>query len=304
MVWVKLDDHFDEHPKIVSVGPLGMALWVTGLAYCNRNLTDGFIPTAIALRMLTLEFPHPEDEDECTVLLGGSRGDDSDGQIGFIPDRYFVPNMLVAAGLWERVSGGYRVHDFTEYQPSKAEVQAEREQKRAAGKAGGQASAQARAQAKRNDLASRESTDRQAESNPVPVPVPVPESVIPFQKPEPREEAAAARDPMEEDPNDFSEAISRMCREWERATGTTVTAMLADQFESALARFPEDWVADAIRETGEANVKTWKYTKAILDRWAREGREVEPEPPDPVSKFREGHERWQKAATAWKEANG
>lgn len=26
MPWVRLDDHFDENPKVLSVGPLGLAL--------------------------------------------------------------------------------------------------------------------------------------------------------------------------------------------------------------------------------------------------------------------------------------
>ena len=162
MVWVRLDDHFDENPKILSVGPLGLALWVSGLAYCNRNLTDGFIPTSIALRLLSLEFEGPGDQTPSTMLVGGRRSGDADGQIGFVPDRFYIPNLLVVAALWESVPGGYQVHDYAEFQPIRAEIEKERAAKRAAGKAGGIAAAQARAVA-----------DGQAKSKPVPVPVPV-----------------------------------------------------------------------------------------------------------------------------------
>ena len=31
MPWVRLDDHFDEHPKLAEAGPLGLALWVAGM---------------------------------------------------------------------------------------------------------------------------------------------------------------------------------------------------------------------------------------------------------------------------------
>ena len=28
MPWIKVDDHFDEHPKIAKCGPLGIAMWL------------------------------------------------------------------------------------------------------------------------------------------------------------------------------------------------------------------------------------------------------------------------------------
>ena len=250
MVWVKIDDHFDEHPKIAAVGPLGIALWLTGLAYCNRNQTNGKIPATIALRLLSFEFPHPTDGDDCTILVGGERSADEE-QIGFVPDRYFIPNMLVAAGLWEEIPGGYLVHDYTDYQPTKEELAAEREQKRAAGKAGGQASAQARAKA-----------GAQAKSNPVPVPVPDP--VIPFRKPEPREAAAAAHAP------EGLDAVQSAWREAGHEVTPAVTRMMVQDIEA----MPLDWVLAAIDEGVQCGARGWKYIRSILERWKHEGREV------------------------------
>lgn len=165
MTWVKLDDHFDEHPKIAAVGPLGIALWVCGLAYCNRNLTDGFIPGSIARRLCGWEFDFP-DGSAATVLIGGERNQESIDQIGFVPDGLVVPNMLVAVGLWENVPGGFQVHDYTDFQPSKAQIEAERQQKASAGRAGGLARAQAESKQPLSTRLSR----IQAESKPVPVP--------------------------------------------------------------------------------------------------------------------------------------
>ena len=53
MPWVKIDDHFSEHPKHARVGPPGWGYWLAGLAYANRNLTDGFIPHAVAYSLAT-----------------------------------------------------------------------------------------------------------------------------------------------------------------------------------------------------------------------------------------------------------
>lgn len=151
MPWVKLDDHFDEHPKLAEAGPLGIALWVSGLAYCNRNLTDGFIPYRVAHCLLSFEG---------IGIFNGMQGQDVTCEM--------VAGILVDAGLWEMDGRDYRVHDYLEFQPSKAEVIAARTNKVEAGRAGGLASAQARAQASATALPQAEC---QAKSKPVPVPV-------------------------------------------------------------------------------------------------------------------------------------
>lgn len=124
MPWVKVDDHFDEHPKMARVGPLGWAMWLAGLAYCNRNLTDGFIPYTTARRLVSWDFLMPRNGSDIESIWSvgintGMHGEDVDSPL--------VIGMLVDAGLWEEVPGGYRVHDFMEYQPSKSEVVAERQ---------------------------------------------------------------------------------------------------------------------------------------------------------------------------------
>jgi len=97
VAWVKIDDNFADHPKIASAGPLGMALQVAALCYCNRYLTDGFIPRAMAPRLVYFEgFAEPHD----------------------------VITRLIEVGIWIEVEGGYRIHDYLEYQPSKADIEA------------------------------------------------------------------------------------------------------------------------------------------------------------------------------------
>lgn len=46
MAWVKIDQHFYDHPKWVSAPGDSIALWVAAMAWCNRNESiEGFIPT-------------------------------------------------------------------------------------------------------------------------------------------------------------------------------------------------------------------------------------------------------------------
>jgi hypothetical protein len=172
MPWVKIDDHFDEHPKLAAVGPVGWGVWLAGLAYCNRNLTDGFIPHAIAegiggawlIRTTEDQVDDTGGEftGECVwhiARTSGMSGDDMNSQ--------WVVELLVSNGLWSRTRGGYLIHDYAEYQPTKAEIIEERAKKAAAGQAGGLAAARARATAPVKAPAV-------AQSKPVPVPVPVP----------------------------------------------------------------------------------------------------------------------------------
>jgi hypothetical protein len=116
MVWVQIDDKFPEHPKVLLAGPLAGWLHVCGLCYCNRNLTDGFIPRAAVKTLADFEYIHVE--------------------VGSVPGLFAIDDdvtclglaaHLVVIGIWEEVPGGYKVHDFGDYQQSKAEVLAKRE---------------------------------------------------------------------------------------------------------------------------------------------------------------------------------
>jgi hypothetical protein len=121
MAWVRIDDHFDDHPKVVQAGPLGLAMYVAGLCYCNRNLTDGYIPAGQVARLVSFDGLYI----------------DVQGSVGGIdrPDAFHVAEDLVACGLWEPADEGYCIHDYLKYQPSRADIEAERERKSRAGKA-------------------------------------------------------------------------------------------------------------------------------------------------------------------------
>ncbi len=96
MTWVKIDDQFTDHPKIVAAGPLAGWLYVAGLCYSARYLTDGFIPRAQVRKLV--------DVDEVTPLV----------------------TALVTAGLWRESQGGYAIHHYLEYNPPAEKVKAER----------------------------------------------------------------------------------------------------------------------------------------------------------------------------------
>ena len=96
MVWFAVDDNLAFHPKVMEAGNAAMGLWVRAGAWSAANLTDGFVPTRIAMRL-------------------GSRN---------------MCNSLVTSGLFDVVLGGYQFHDWEVRQPSKADVEKRREQER------------------------------------------------------------------------------------------------------------------------------------------------------------------------------
>jgi hypothetical protein len=108
-MWVKVDDKFSEHPKVVEAGRhLGtygrgrvLAVWLAAMCYCNRNYTDGFFDEATA-RTWTLYDKRPLD----------------------------VALVMADAKLLRRVEGGFKFHDYEDYQPSADEVKAKKKKDR------------------------------------------------------------------------------------------------------------------------------------------------------------------------------
>jgi hypothetical protein len=92
MPWFKVDDNLAFHAKAVAAGNPAMGLWVRAGSWCAQQLTDGFLP------------------DHMLPALGTAQ----------------QAKRLVDNRLWERVQGGYRFHEWTERQPSKGDVEAER----------------------------------------------------------------------------------------------------------------------------------------------------------------------------------
>lgn len=131
MPWVKVSDSFYDHPKFADLTALGIAAWVIGLAYCNRNLTDGRIPKAFARRCLNTD----------GLCLGISYGPVADHAPDVRPTRTSGAarvaspehgiRELLDAGLWRDEGSCYVVHDYHDYQPSAEDVLRERASARA-----------------------------------------------------------------------------------------------------------------------------------------------------------------------------
>lgn len=97
MPWFKIDDGFHGHPKVMELSPAAVGIWTLAGTWCASYLTDGQIKHTIVRR------------------LGGEPG---------------MIQELVDAGLWIQDGNTYQFKDWEDYQPMKADVEAEREASR------------------------------------------------------------------------------------------------------------------------------------------------------------------------------
>lgn len=97
MGWARIDDGFDDHPKVLALldhddGPAAIGLWTLCLTWAHRNTrrkgkNPGRLPSSLPRRYL------------------GVLGRDA-------------AKLLVDAGLWELADDGWQIHDFYEYLPT------------------------------------------------------------------------------------------------------------------------------------------------------------------------------------------
>ena len=97
MSWARLDDRANEHRKQLLAGPEACWMWSCGLMYANRqDARDGFIPEP----MLAMLYPFTKPKK--------------------------LAAKLVEVGLWEVVPGGYLIHGYHDWNPTREQVEAER----------------------------------------------------------------------------------------------------------------------------------------------------------------------------------
>jgi hypothetical protein len=107
VTYLQVDDRFADHPKVAVLSDAAFRAQVTALCYCAEHLTDGMLPKTVGDRFAR---PRPRRE-------------------------------LLASGLWMEAPGGYSLHDYLDWNPSREEVLARLASKKAAGARGGAAAA-------------------------------------------------------------------------------------------------------------------------------------------------------------------
>lgn len=230
MTWAKLCDVILDHPKCLDAGEDATNLFIRSIVWCSKHLTDGRVPRG-ALRVMT------------------SRGDAED-----------LAALLVSAGLWEERDGAWWVHDFLDYNPSRAEAtdrRAEISAKRsAAGKAGNAArwgdrkpianASQADRKPIANGVANAIANGSQtiAPSRPVPSQEEERDVAQPVERPDDSGAHAPSLFGVEASPK-ADDAAARVFAHWQRATGKG-RAVLDPKRRTLIARTLKAWPVDEV----------------------------------------------------------
>lgn len=102
-LWFQTETRVRTHPKMLAAGRAASWTWVCGNCYAKDQMTDGFIPEAMLASLVP------------GVSLREIKRD---------------AERLVAVGLWRVAPGGYQIHDYLQYNESKADILAKQEQDR------------------------------------------------------------------------------------------------------------------------------------------------------------------------------
>ena len=108
MTWLRIDDDFPDHPKIHRLSDAAFRLHVRVMCHCAKYNTDGEIE-----KSRVAGWAKPKVIRECL-----SHGPNSEH------------------GVWEERNETYFVHDFLEYNPSRADIEDARSKKADAGRKG------------------------------------------------------------------------------------------------------------------------------------------------------------------------
>jgi hypothetical protein len=99
--WLRIDDGFAEHPKVRKLDEYALAVHVWALCHCARNLTDGFVA---AESLMSCPYAHTRVARSRAIA------------------------KLMRSELWVSEDGGYRIHDYLEYNDDRATVLEKRRQ--------------------------------------------------------------------------------------------------------------------------------------------------------------------------------
>jgi len=253
MAWARIDDKFLDNPKVRKAGKDATYLYVSGLIYSSNQLTEGFI------------------SDEALGLVAYK---------GFIKNELTHASILVECELWDRVEGGYQIHDYLDYNPTKEQIEEARAKKQAAGSKG----AQSRWQTDSKPIASAIATPSKTDSKPIANlcdtdginpshPIPLKSNTKKSINP-----SSSLTEKGDDDDVYFGFDSIAAC-----------TPQVKKAIDQAVETYGKAWVKDAIAEGVKRQAKSFAYVDKILASWKVNGKPQNgsKQPGADIEKFRE-----------------
>lgn len=101
MTWVRIDDDFAEHAKVENLSDAALALWVRANCWCHKKKNaylNGFVPRSSLRKINQNRLTQEETEALAQELVNANVSGTKE------------------QGLWEPVEGGWKFHDWHNYQ--------------------------------------------------------------------------------------------------------------------------------------------------------------------------------------------
>jgi hypothetical protein len=224
-VWARFDDRFHENRKIKRAWrrcPSSIGLHVMAITYSAGHLTDGFV-----------------DVDFVEDRMPAKRA------------RQRAVEVLVDVGLWSPCDEGWSIHDFAEFNETKADIEERRDKKSRAGKIGA-----AKRWGDDSDIApaiaTATSTQDGAMAKNGTEPVTEPVAVT-----DPREGADAPVDSRVDQAKGRLQvgAVQQVFDAWIESTGKTGRTMLTRKRRDLIARWLKTYAVDELIDA----VRGWKH---------------------------------------------
>lgn len=222
MVWARFDDGYPNHPKVAPLTDAAFRAFVTSVCYCSQYLTDGLMPPVTARSIARTDA---------------------------------VESELVTAKLWDQKRTGMWVHDYLIYNPSRAQVMAER----------------AKAQERRSKARSPDVRPTFSQTSSVARRSGVPSHPIPSLSQDPPPAAGASPPPSPAAADFF---ITEFFTAWEQEMGQLLSPAVRETVLDWRTLHPAAlpvWASSAIKRAVVANARKLNYVMAILNDWASKG---------------------------------
>lgn len=235
MTWARIDDGIFFNPKVFVLSPETKLLYIGGIVYASKFMTDGIIRQGDLTKMARMTGINVVTE---------------------------MVSELVSSGLWHETGDGWEIHDYLQYNPSREHVEAVRQKRVEAGRMGGRPSQKQNGKQnvnQRGSSSSIESTHFEDETTTTTNPFANQNAFNHF----------ANQNAFEVD-EDFAAAVAA----WEDA-GQMVTPFMGQQIQTTVDDWRErgypHYVAMAVIQAAKANKLSWGYVEGILRRCASTG---------------------------------
>ncbi|MEM5789046.1 MAG: DnaD domain protein [Syntrophobacteraceae bacterium] len=251
MAWIKLDDQWMNHPKIIRAGRDARDMWLASLTWCSSYLTDGYFT------------------EDMLITFAVMAGVD-------VANVKQIASKLLEVCLWDATDGGFKIHDYEDYNFTKEQVIAVREARREAGRAGGEAKSGKNKQNASKMLANgKQNSGKSLPHTPSPSPL---KDTTTTAEPSAEEKP----EDLPDDPLEPSEEFAEMCRIYENIGG--LSPKISDELQDILDEYGVQWFDAAVKEAVLNNKRNLKYIMAILERWKVEGFQSPMKKPTPAGR--------------------